>query len=71
MPAPLLAVDLARGDWQVRVLPALGGALASASWRGQPVLRPSAEEALQQGLVRRSACYPLLPFSNRIADAAF
>jgi len=53
------------------VLPALGGAIASANWRGQPVLRPSAEEELQQGLGRRSACDPVLPLANRIANAAF
>lgn len=68
-PGPTLL--LTHGHWQVRVLPALGGAIAAASWRGQPVLRPSVEAELQQGLVRRSACYPLVPFSNRIAQAQF
>ncbi|WP_433692217.1 aldose 1-epimerase [Herbaspirillum seropedicae] len=71
MSAAQASLTLAQGQWQVRVLPALGGAIASASWRGQPVLRPSVEAELQQGLVRRSACYPLLPFSNRIGNARF
>ncbi|MBP0597833.1 aldose 1-epimerase [Herbaspirillum sp. LeCh32-8] len=62
---------LESGDWRVTLAPTLGGSITSARWRGQDVLRATAEADLAQGNVRRTACYPLLPFSNRIAHAGF
>ncbi len=64
---------LRAGDAQASLLPALGGAVAAFAWRGIPVLRPTPADAIADGIaagdVRRTAAYPLLPYSNRIADA--
>lgn len=62
-------VTLAAGDARVAVAPALGGAVTSFRWRGHDVMRPTPDEALAQGNVRLTASFPLVPFSNRIAEA--
>jgi len=49
--------------------PEVGAAIAAYEWNGEPVLRPTPEDALAAGDVRRFSSYPLLPFSNRIAYA--
>ncbi len=51
------------------IAPAVGGALAAYDWNGEAILRRTAPEAMASGAVREFACYPLIPFSNRIADA--
>jgi aldose 1-epimerase len=63
MPAPL---DLAAGDARLRVAPWLGGAITDFTWRAHPVLRATPPDG---GDVRACACYPLVPYSNRIRDA--
>jgi len=45
----------------------LGGAIASFTSGGMDVLRATPAEALAAGNVRATACYPLVPYSNRIA----
>ena len=62
-------VQLASGEAAVGIAPELGGAIVSFAWRGCPVLRPTADSALADADVRRTACYPLVPYSNRIRDA--
>ncbi|MBN3853375.1 aldose 1-epimerase [Paraburkholderia sp. Ac-20340] len=62
---------LGNDAWQVRVAPALGGAIIDARWHGRDVLRPTPAAELQARNVRKTACYPLVPFSNRIAFGAF
>lgn len=69
--APLEVVELAAGDWRVEVCPSLGGALTRVSWRGRPVLRDCGDEPVATRNVRRAACYPLVPYSNRIGGARF
>jgi aldose 1-epimerase len=64
-------VSLAAEDATVRLAPATGGAIASFRWRGHDVLRPTPDEAIATGAVRQHACYPLVPYSNRIAQARF
>lgn len=59
-------VSLAAGDATLELAPATGGAIASFTWRGVPVLRPTAPEMIAAQDVRRHACYPLVPYSNRI-----
>ncbi|WP_443695245.1 aldose 1-epimerase [Pseudomonas sp.] len=53
--------------------PAVGGSIVN--WRvrasGQPLLRPSDQAALDTGLPGKLACYPLAPWSNRIANGGF
>jgi aldose 1-epimerase len=69
--APPDVVTLAEGDWRVDVCAALGGALTRVTWRGRPVLRDCGDEPVATRNVRRAACYPLVPYSNRIGEARF
>ncbi len=62
-------IDLAAGAAHLELLPALGAAIASFAWRDRPVLRPMTDEARAAANVRLAACYPLVPYSNRIRDA--
>ena len=62
-------VTLAGGECTLAIAPHIGCAWTSLAWRGQPVLRPTAAAAVAQGNVRATGCYPLVPYSNRIAHA--
>lgn len=62
-------VTIACGDARADVAPAVGGAVAAFRWRGVDVLRPTPAEALAARNVRAFASFPLVPFSNRIAEA--
>ena len=66
---PTIALTLAAGEAIVEIVPDVGGAIASFRWRGADVLRPTPPEARAARDVRRHACYPLVPYSNRIASA--
>ena len=59
-------IALVAGHARAEVDAACGGALASFSFRGIDVLRPTPAGTRD---VRLHACYPLVPYSNRIADA--
>jgi aldose 1-epimerase len=61
------AVELVAGNARVEVNGAVGGALASFTLGGVDVLRPTPAGTRD---VRAHACYPLVPYSNRIADAS-
>lgn len=63
-------VTLAAGDATVTLAPGVGGAIASFRWRGRDVLRPAPDAAWAARDVRQFACYPLVPYSNRIAHAS-
>jgi len=60
------AIALAAGAAQVVIEPGTGGALASFAVGGVDILRPTLPGATD---VRAHACYPLVPYSNRIANA--
>ena len=60
---------LVAGDAAVEIAPAVGGAIASFTLAGADVLRPTPHDARAEGNVRAFACYPLVPYSNRIANA--
>ncbi|WP_313600754.1 aldose 1-epimerase [Pseudomonas sp.] len=53
--------------------PAVGGSLVNWCVRatGQPLLRHSDQQALNTGLPGKLGCYPLVPWSNRIAEGGF
>ncbi|KRP61437.1 aldose 1-epimerase [Pseudomonas trivialis] len=53
--------------------PAVGGSLVNWTVRatGQPLLRHSDEHAIHTGLPGKLGCYPLAPWSNRIAEGGF
>jgi aldose 1-epimerase len=61
-------LSLRSGDLSCDIVPGLGAAIAGL-WLGDvPVLRSTPGAAL--ATVRESGCYPLVPFSNRIAHAS-
>ena len=62
-------VDLATPNARVRLAPHVGGAIASFMFCDRAVLRETPPAALDAGDVRATACYPLVPYSNRIRDA--
>lgn len=62
-------VELSAGSARAVIAPAVGGSIATFQCGGQDILRPTPEKALAEGAVRDFACFPLIPFSNRIADA--
>ncbi|WP_338483323.1 aldose 1-epimerase [Pseudomonas trivialis] len=53
--------------------PAVGGSIVNWTVRatGQPLLRHSDEHAITTGLPGKLGCYPLAPWSNRIAEGGF
>ncbi len=61
--------ELRAGAARLVIAPEVGGSIAHYEHDGTPVLRPTSAHALAAGSVREFACYPLLPFSNRIAGA--
>ncbi len=63
------AVALAAAAARVEIVPGTGGAIASFTFDGENVMRPT--PAAASGDVRAHACWPLVPYSNRIADARF
>jgi aldose 1-epimerase len=60
------ATALVADDARVVINPAVGGALASFTFGGVDALRPTPAGSRD---VRAHASYPLIPYSNRIADA--
>lgn len=62
-------IELATRHASLRIAPALGGAITAFIVGGQPVLRTTPDAALAERDVRRTACYPLVPYSNRIRNA--
>lgn len=61
-----LGVELRLDAWRLALRPDLGGCVAGLWWNGHPVLRSTEPMALTEA--RRAASYPLVPYSNRIAD---
>lgn len=64
-------VTLAAGSMRATVAPGIGGALLTLSRDGIDIMRPTPADAVAEGQVRRTACYPMLPYANRIADGRF
>lgn len=63
----LTEVDLKHGSLRLSVCPALGGAITRLSFGGVDLLRPwDGSES-----VRRTGCFVLAPFSNRVGEGAF
>lgn len=62
-------IELRSGDGVVRVAPELGAAITSFAFRGRPVLRETPQPVSELLNVRATACYPLVPYSNRIREA--
>ena len=62
---------LATDAIEVAVCPEVGGCLTAFRHGGVDLMRPAGPEVVADGDVRGASCFPLVPFSNRIADAAF
>ena len=66
--AAVAEITLSAGDWRTRLAPGLGGAVLDLTWRGRPVFRPTPPGATD---ILETACFPLVPYANRIADGRF
>ncbi|WDU64308.1 aldose 1-epimerase [Pseudomonas poae] len=66
-------VELQDQFTHLTLAPAVGGSIVNWSVRatGQPLLRHSDEHAINTGLPGKLGCYPLAPWSNRIAEGGF
>ena len=64
-------IALEAGDLALSLAPALGGAIAGFRRKDFHLMRPTSPEALDQGAVRLTSSYPLIPYSNRVAQARF
>ena len=60
------SIILAKGDFELELNPALGGSIHRAAWRGEDILA-----ARSSATILDTACFPLVPFSNRIAGSRF
>lgn len=61
-----LMFELIAGDYRLIVAPERGGSILRFDWRGQPIMRPVCGPSILD-----VACFPLVPFSNRIANGRF
>ena len=59
-------IALRAGDYRLVLDPARGGSIARFDWRGEPLFRPVCGPSILD-----TACFPLVPFSNRIAHGSF
>jgi aldose 1-epimerase len=59
---------LAAGDWTLAAAPDRGGAILSLRHRGRDILRPTRADVDDP---LDCACFPLVPYANRIADGTF
>jgi aldose 1-epimerase len=54
--------------WRLELLPEIGGAIGRLAFQGLDVLRPA---ALQASDPLDTACFPMVPFANRVANGSF
>jgi aldose 1-epimerase len=68
-------IDLRAGRARLGVAPGIGGSIAYYRWiegtTEQDWLRPTTPEDLLHGTADRLACFPLVPFSNRVRGGRF
>jgi aldose 1-epimerase len=64
-------IILAEGSTSVGLIPELGGSLAFARFGGSDILRPLSDEDRRRDDILGVACFPMVPYANRIADNAF
>jgi aldose 1-epimerase len=64
-------LSLSAGGLALELAPQLGGSVAALTLDGIHLLRPTPPQAIAQGLVRATSAFPLVPYSNRIAQARF
>jgi aldose 1-epimerase len=75
MDSPATVIELRAGRARAGIAPAIGGSLAYFRWSAageqHDWLRPATADDLRAGTADRLACFPLVPFSNRIRDGRF
>lgn len=59
-------MELAAADYRLELAPERGGSILALEWRGEALLRPACGPSILE-----VACFPLVPFSNRIAFGRF
>ena len=66
-------IELSDPLTHLTLAPATGGSIVNWTIRatGQPLLRHNDEHAINTGLPGKLGCYPLVPWSNRIAQGGF
>lgn len=64
-------LTLRADDASLVLAPELGAGILGWIRRGVPILRHAAPQAVVPGTVREMACFPLVPYSNRIARGQF
>ena len=69
MPASTPSFELHAGALRLALRPDLGGCIAGFWYRETPILRSTEPSALAAS--RPSGCYPLVPYSNRLAYRRF
>ena len=69
----LKIIELEDEFTRLTLAPQLGGSIVNWSVRstGQPLLRHADAHALDSGLPGKLGCFPLVPWSNRIANGGF
>ena len=61
-----MPISLASENFEVSIDPRIGGSVQSAKWRGASIL-----DVRNGQSILASGCFPLVPFSNRIAASTF
>ncbi len=64
-------LHLVTGDTRVDLAPEAGGSIAAFHWRGRPVLRDALPGAADKRDPLGMSAFPLVPYSNRIANGRF
>jgi aldose 1-epimerase len=64
-------VTLRAGDFEAIIAPEIGGSLAALTYKGSDVLRHASAKAVSDQDPYGMACYPMLPYANRIKDGRF
>jgi aldose 1-epimerase len=64
-------ITLTHGLWHLELAPAVGGSIAALAHDGQDILRRVSAQAVAGAEAREMACFPLVPFSNRIENGRF
>ncbi|WP_379551571.1 aldose 1-epimerase [Qipengyuania sp. DGS5-3] len=62
-------LNLQNQDVELAVNPRLGGGISAFRWRGLDVFRPQSDSRSGAASPLDLACFPMVPFCNRIADA--
>jgi aldose 1-epimerase len=62
---------LCHGAFELEVCPGLGGSLTAFRHRGRDLMRPAGRALFANAELGAASSFPLVPFSNRIADRRF